>query len=405
MNSTTTLTNESLIRRPMLVIMVVLLNLGNAAWCADPLDDWRVSANPFPGGTLQVAFGNDVFVAMRSRGDSGEGLVTTSSNGADWARQLPPVSIREYVPQLSFLRGTFFSTEPYMTSSDGVNWTNHIGLHPQRLAFGNEVFVGIDTGVILVSSNGLNWVINSSSQSFAPSAVTFGSGLFVIAGQFAGDGVILSSPDGRGWTFRRQVYREQYYESSSIVFGNGRFVISGDFGTSPSGARTNLITSINGFDWNPVVGPQTLKGSSLAFDSGVFLASAYWSDPPSSIILSSLDGATWTEHQVGGNYVGSDSFAFGKGTFVGVGYSQFVQSAPLTNGPPTSPPALAVNSYAGLTVTGSVGRVYAIEVSTDLSATNSWQPLTNLTLITSPQLWVDPQSATTPKRFYRAVLR
>ena len=30
-----------------------------------------------------------------------------------------------------------------------------------------------------------------------------------------------------------------------------------------------------------------------------------------------------------------ESFAFGNGTFVGISWSQIVQSAPLTNGPPT----------------------------------------------------------------------
>ncbi len=402
MNSITTLTNRRSIRWTILISIFVLLHAWNSAWCADPLDQWSLSTSPFP--ISHVAFGNGVFVGMSSHGDAREGLVATSSNGSDWSRQLPPVSIDD-IQQLTFLRGAFFSTEPFMTSSNGVNWTNHVGLHPRRLAYGNGIFVGIDAGVILVSSNGLDWVKNSASPNFWPTAISFGNGVFVIAatfnvGQGYGDGVIMSSPDGRGWTFRRQVSVEQ---PSSVVFGNGQFVVSGDFGDSPTGLRTNLLTSINGVDWNPVVGPSYLRG--LSFDYGVFLASAgvSWLGPV--VIVSSFDGVTWRQHEMGSNYSGSEGFAFGNGTFIGVGWGQIVQSSPLTNGLPSLPAELAVNTYAGLSVTGSVGRVYSIEVSTDLGATNSWQPLTNLTLITNPQLWIDPQSATASRRFYRAVLR
>jgi hypothetical protein len=404
MNPIVMQTNRRSIRQTILTIIFVLLHTCTPAWSADPLDHWTLSASQFP--ISQVAFGNGVFVGMSPHVPEGVrgGIVATSSNSLDWARQLPPVSL-DSIQQLAFLRGTFFVTVPFMTSSNGVNWTNHVGLHPRRLAYGNNAFVGIDSGVILVSSNGLDWVTNSASPYFRPTSISFGNGVFVIAGMLDvgfpnGDGIILSSPDGRGWTFRRQIYEEQPF---SVVFGNGRFLVSGDFGSSTTGVWTNLLTSMDGLDWNPRVGPRALSG--LSFDYGVFLASANIGEFSPVTIVSSFDGVVWRQHEVGSNYIGSDGFAFGNGTFVGVGWSQIVQSSPLTNGLPSLPAELAVNTYAGLSVTGSVGRVYSIEVSTNLGATNSWQPLTNITLTTNPQLWIDPQPASGQKRFYRAVLR
>jgi formylglycine-generating enzyme required for sulfatase activity len=63
-------------------------------------------------------------------------------------------------------------------------------------------------------------------------------------------------------------------------------------------------------------------------------------------------------------------------------------------------PTLSLQSYAGLTITGTVGSNYVVQYSTNLSQTN-WLTLTNLTLPNSPYLWVDTSTPETGKRFYR----
>jgi formylglycine-generating enzyme len=57
--------------------------------------------------------------------------------------------------------------------------------------------------------------------------------------------------------------------------------------------------------------------------------------------------------------------------------------------------------YAGLTITGTMGSVYVVQFVTNLSQTNNWQTLTNLTLTSSPYLWMDLSTAATANRFYR----
>ena len=70
-----------------------------------------------------------------------------------------------------------------------------------------------------------------------------------------------------------------------------------------------------------------------------------------------------------------------------------------------TPPELDVQTYAGLTVTGEIGKVYSIEYVTDLTdpAESDWRCLEYLQLPASPYLWADKSAPATGRRFYRAV--
>ena len=65
--------------------------------------------------------------------------------------------------------------------------------------------------------------------------------------------------------------------------------------------------------------------------------------------------------------------------------------------------ALGIQLYGGITITGVVGTVYAVQYATNLAQTNAWVTLTNLTLPRNPCLWVDASSPATGRRFYRTV--
>jgi hypothetical protein len=75
--------------------------------------------------------------------------------------------------------------------------------------------------------------------------------------------------------------------------------------------------------------------------------------------------------------------------------------------PPNSRPASIVRCgrNAASTIDGVVGYTYGIEYTTDLTDTNSWQNLTNVTLTQPLELWVDRSvnvsAPGNPKRFYR----
>src|SRR5665213_801267 len=61
---------------------------------------------------------------------------------------------------------------------------------------------------------------------------------------------------------------------------------------------------------------------------------------------------------------------------------------------------LSIGTFAGLTITGVVGRTYQIQTSPDF---NAWTTKTTLLLNSSPYLWID-QNPVSGNKFYRALL-
>jgi streptogramin lyase len=61
---------------------------------------------------------------------------------------------------------------------------------------------------------------------------------------------------------------------------------------------------------------------------------------------------------------------------------------------------LGIGTFAGVTITGTVGRTYQVQSSPDLSA---WTTRTTLLLNSSPYLWID-QNPINGNKFYRALL-
>ena len=68
-----------------------------------------------------------------------------------------------------------------------------------------------------------------------------------------------------------------------------------------------------------------------------------------------------------------------------------------------NPAGVSIALDSGVTIDGVVGLTYGIQYTTDLSNTNSWTGLANVTLGVPTQLWFDVQAATQPKRYYRVV--
>ena len=69
-----------------------------------------------------------------------------------------------------------------------------------------------------------------------------------------------------------------------------------------------------------------------------------------------------------------------------------------------APAELGIQTYAGLTITGTVGTVYAIQATADLAQNSKWGCLEFLRLPATTHLWVDSTTAATGRRLYRAVV-
>jgi hypothetical protein len=75
----------------------------------------------------------------------------------------------------------------------------------------------------------------------------------------------------------------------------------------------------------------------------------------------------------------------------------------ITNNPQTqvvSGANLGIGTFAGVTITGTVGRTYQVQSSPDL---NAWTTRATLLLNSSPYLWID-QNPVSGNKFYRAIL-
>lgn len=74
-----------------------------------------------------------------------------------------------------------------------------------------------------------------------------------------------------------------------------------------------------------------------------------------------------------------------------------------------TPTAIAIGLTDGasqqsqLTIGGLPGQNYGIQTTSSLGATNDWIGLTNLTLSTSANIWLDPAPATNTEKFYRVL--
>jgi formylglycine-generating enzyme required for sulfatase activity len=69
---------------------------------------------------------------------------------------------------------------------------------------------------------------------------------------------------------------------------------------------------------------------------------------------------------------------------------------------PQASAVLNVQLFAGLSITGTIGSVYSIQYATSLATTNNWNGLTNITLLSSPFLWIDTTAPVAQHRYYRA---
>ena len=68
-----------------------------------------------------------------------------------------------------------------------------------------------------------------------------------------------------------------------------------------------------------------------------------------------------------------------------------------------NPAGVFLSLYSGITIDGVVGLTYGIQYSTDLSNTNGWRGMANVTLSVPTELWFDVQPASQPQRYYRVL--
>ncbi|MFO1448469.1 MAG: hypothetical protein U1F61_09960 [Opitutaceae bacterium] len=229
-------------------------------------------------------------------------------------------------PQTTTLSATAFggglwiavgSNGVVLSSSNAVNWTTQNSGSTQGLrgaAYGAGRFVVVGTnGTILTSPDAVTWTPRTSGVSSNLYGVTFSGTLFVAVGV---DGVIVTSPDGTTWTRRPSDPSgiNVPFALLGITFGNGLYVIAGSEGT--------ILTSPDAIAWTKRTSGTALWLYGAAFGNGRYMVVG-----DNGLVLESTNGTNWTVVDVvwptDGSFEITESLqgvTFGGGGFVAVGF-------------------------------------------------------------------------------------
>jgi hypothetical protein len=425
-----------------------------AIWTSTDAIVWASRDSETHDELASVAYGAGRFVAVG--GNSGSTIVSSedaitwtncTENAIPWNFGNNVVLSDPMLTTVTYGNNHFVgmaNTGSILTSPDGLVWTSHDGMGAQNpafglgIAYGANVFVSFGwAGAIATSPDGITWTLRESGTNYALNGVSYCNNQFVaVGGAFPGPAVILTSPDGITWANRpaeitNQLWSIAYGENQfvavgssgtvatssdgenwtarhssaqqtllAITFGNGRFVAVGSV-TGPDNIYAAILTSPDGVKWTDsnlsgvasVVDPL----ASVSYGDGQFVAVGRF-----GLILTSPDGVAWTNRNSGTD---NDLLGviFEDHAFVAWGLDgTILQSGVLLPERPTLGLELRPDSPAVVTVSGSAGRTYSVEASSDLE---QWLTITNITLTSSTWQFADPAAADAPRRFYRALSR
>jgi hypothetical protein len=235
-----------------------------------------------------------------------------------------------------------------LTSTDGIDWEaspSGVSAHLTDVAFAGETCVVVGNfNTILTSLCGESpWTLRPVATTNHFQDVTYGGGHFVASGTL---GLIASSPDGINWTVQNSGSTNGV---PMTAYGNGVWLVGGAGGI--------ILKSTNLVDWDqtvPVPLPEPnghLAGASFA--NGRFvLVGGVRNGMTGGVVLVSTNGSDWVLEEAGDFPVLYD-VAFGAGTWVAVGEN----GAVLRSVQLFAPWALNVETSAGGTVERSPNRL------------------------------------------------
>ena len=166
---------------------------------------------------------------------------------------------------------------------------------------GHFVAGGVTTHMI-VSTNGVNWVLIPSGVTNIQAgiqAVAEGAGKFVAVGNA---GLILSSSDGLQWTNLRTDLRDDLW---AVLYAGGQFVIVG-YHSEGNVASALAVTSADGVHWERYVQPFYTTPRNVAYGNGLYVAAG------APVSMYSSNGRDWTPL----NGVLAQGIAYGNGQFI-----------------------------------------------------------------------------------------
>ena len=251
--------------------------------------DWTLAANNI--GATCVTYGNGTFVA----GSNINPRIIYSFDGVTWntaTENAPSDVIDVAFGNNSFVAVSSGGSDQFLYSPNGITWTemDSPGGYStwSGVCYGSDKWVAVRTGggteVVAYSPDGLTWynttAANGISSGDSLRDVAYGNGVYAIVGDYRG----IYSSDGINWSDATGLGGSNW---AGVAYGNGMFVAVG------YGGNYRTAYSYDGINWNIVVGSNIADNvwKSVAYNNGLFVAVAQ--DGRSDQGMYTYDGINW----------------------------------------------------------------------------------------------------------------
>jgi len=333
---------------------------------------------PSSPGVLMVAGGGGLVASWDGGWVNSSGTLSPATSASSWSLRTQGVTSSNQAGLWAYGNGIWLSAiqsslnnPEFLTSTDGQTWTGRplsVGVTFQCITFGGGLFVlagnksTADNQMVYTSPDGITWTLRNTTTTPTSSgwgSVGYGNGLYVLGARDNTQTTILTSPDAITWT-SRSTPTSLNLGWSDITYGAGLYVVLTR--AAGSGATNNVITSPDGITWTARTTPVAAGGTGngwthVTFGNGIFVATSL-SGSSTAVVMTSTDGINWTA-RTGISSTGG----LGRPDYVNGIWCSFFQNATSTNAVITSPdgitwttqttPAPGAGGWTGLTAGGT----------------------------------------------------
>ena len=303
---------------------------------SDDLVTWQGATTPH-GSDVSYLYGavtyspqRRQFIATYTTGPTSTTLINTSNNGKTWIEQVNPSNSGTDWTGLAWsptlrLYATCSNTGNnqynFMTSPDGVNWTNraapsfsgnYYGYNKIIWSVSSSAFIAISTGGFAgasaanssaYSTDGITWTANSSSAIFATAIAegdsSLGAGKHVKVWKLTSNNNKVASASNvtSTWTDRSATMTSVTYNWSGVAWSPslGLYCAVSTYGVD-YGCK-HVILSSDGINWTRyATGINNINLSAIAWSAslGKFIAVGGGISPYTTTMMVSTNGTTWS---------------------------------------------------------------------------------------------------------------
>jgi hypothetical protein len=299
-----------------------------------------------------------------------------------WSLRQPSL-LQDNLNDVSFVGDTFIGLSDsgrIISSPDGTNWVvNTSGAKGPLVdvAFGNGRFVAVGSDYspaagaqISVSSDSRNWVGTNRSALPAFRGIIFGQNTFLTLGYVGTNDFIWASPDGQEWS---QQSIPGVYGIGSIGYAAGHFLAAGGYaiGRLPTWEpHAQAFGSGDGVNWKTLISEPGFIFGPMAVGEDRFLVFVILGGPARGMMLRPLTDGTWQIETAQSPGIGITTAGYGASAFVvldgtafssrsldGVNWTAPARLTGLTTeetGPPLKSIAFGRGTWVGVGPTGLI---------------------------------------------------